>query len=249
MRPLIAGNWKMNGLAPQLAEIEAIAVSVKAAPPFADIVICPPSTLIARAAQTAAGRIAIGGQDCSGEIGRAFTGDISAEMLKDAGASAVIVGHSDRRQHRGENDAIVAAKVKAAWRAGLLAIICVGETELQRRDGRALSVCSDQIAGSLPEGIALSATAIGYEPLWAIGAGHTATAEEIVEMHTHIRQCLVARSGAEGKKVRILYGGSVEPSNARAILALPDVGGVLVGCESLKAADFEGIFRVVSPNI
>jgi triosephosphate isomerase len=170
-------------------------------------------------------------------------------MLKDAGASAVIVGHSDRRQHHGENDAIVAAKVKAAWRAGLLAIICVGETELQRRDGRALSVCSDQITGSMPEGVASSATAIGYEPLWAIGAGRTATEEEIGEMHAHIRQCLVARSGAEGKKVRILYGGSVEPSNARAILALPDVGGVLVGSESLKAADFEGIFRAVSVKV
>jgi triosephosphate isomerase (TIM) len=248
MRPLIAGNWKMNGLTPQVAEVEAVAASVKAAPPFADVLICPPSTLIARAAQTAAGRIAIGGQDCSGATGGAFTGDISTEMLKDAGASAVIVGHSDRRQHHGETDAIVAAKVKAAWRAGLLAIICIGETESQRLDGKALSVCADQIQRSLPEGVALFDTAIGYEPLWAIGTGRTATEEAIVEMHAHIRQCLMARAGAEGKKVRILYGGSVEPSNARRILALPEVGGALVGRESLKAADFEGIFRA-SPNI
>jgi triosephosphate isomerase len=246
MRPLIAGNWKMNGLSPQLAEIEAIAASVKATPPFADILICPPSTLIARAVQTAAGRVAIGGQDCRREIAGAFTGGISAEMLKDAGASAVIVGHSERRQHQGETDAMVAAKAKAAWRAGILAIICIGETELQRLDGKALSVCGDQIAGSVPDGMTLFANAIAYEPLWAIGTGRTATLDEIAEMHAYIRQCLVVRLGAEGKNVRILYGGSVNPSNAREILAVPEVGGVLVGHESLKAADFEAIFRAVS---
>jgi hypothetical protein len=160
----------MNGLAPQLGEIEAIAASAKATPPpFADILICPPATLIARAAQTAAGRIAIGGEDCHTEIEGAFTGDVSAEMLKDAGASAVIVGHSERRQHHGETDAIVAAKAKAARRARLLAIICIGETKSQRLDGKALSVCGEQIAGSVPEGMTSSAIAIGYEPLWAIG--------------------------------------------------------------------------------
>ena len=174
MRPLIAGNWKMNGLAWQLGEIEAIAASVKAKPPFADILICPPATLIARAVQTAAGRIAIGGEDCHTEIAGAFTGDVSAEMLKDAGASAVIVGHSERRQHHGETDAIVAAKAKAARRAGLLAIICIGETKSQRLDGKALSVCGEQIAGSVPEGMTSSAIAIGYEPLWAIGTGRHA---------------------------------------------------------------------------
>ena len=246
MRPLIAGNWKMNGLAPQLFEIEAIAASANATPPFADILICPPATLVARAAQTAAGRIAIGGEDCHTEIAGAFTGDVSAEMLKDAGASAVIVGHSERRQHHGETDAIVAAKAKAARRAGLLAIICIGETKSQRLDGKALSVCGEQIAGSVPEGMTSSAIAIGYEPLWAIGTGHTPTSEEIAEVHAHIRECLVARLGAEGKKVRILYGGSVKPSNARGILALPEVGGALVGGASLKAADFEAIFRAVS---
>jgi len=246
MRPLIAGNWKMHGLAPQLCEIEAIAASARAAPPFADILICLPATLIARAVQTAGGRIAIGGEDCSTEIAGAFTGDISAEMLKDAGASAVIVGHSERRQHHGETDAIVAAKARAAQRAGLLAIICIGETKSQRLDGKALSVCGDQIAGSVPDNMTASAVTIGYEPLWAIGSGHMPTSEEIAEMHAHIRQCLAVRLGTEGKEVRILYGGSVKPSNARDILALPEVGGALVGGASLKAADFEGIFRAVS---
>jgi triosephosphate isomerase len=246
MRPLIAGNWKMNGLAVQLGEIGAIASSVKVTPPVADILICPPATLIARAAQTAGGRICIGGEDCHTEIAGAFTGDVSAEMLKDAGASAVIVGHSERRQHHGETDAIVAAKAKAARRAGLLAIICIGETKSQRLGGQALFVCGAQIAGSVPGGTTSSAIAIGYEPLWAIGTGHMPTSEEIAEMHAHIRECLVARLGAEGKKVRILYGGSVKPANARGILALPEVGGALVGGASLKAADFEAIFRAVS---
>jgi triosephosphate isomerase len=245
MRPLIAGNWKMHGMAPQLREIEAVAASVKATSPSADVLICLPATLIARAVQTAAGRIAIGGEDCSPEIAGAFTGDVSAEMLKDAGASAVIVGHSERRQHHGETDAIVAAKAKAARRAGLLAIICIGETNSQRMAGKALSVSGDQIAGSVPEGMSSSGTAIGYEPLWAIGSGHMPTAEEIIEMHAHIRDCLTARLGAEGKKVRILYGGSVKPSNARTILALPEVGGVLVGGASLRAEDFEAVFTAV----
>jgi len=243
MRPLIAGNWKMNGMARQLGEIEAIAALVKAAPPFADVLICPPATLIARAVQAAAGRISIGGQNCHQEITGAFTGDISADMLRDAGASAVIVGHSERRQHHGETDAMVAAKAKSAWRAGLLAIICIGETQSQRTADKALSVCADQIAGSVPEGMTASAVAIGYEPLWAIGTGHMPTPEQITEVHAHIRQCLVARLGAEGKQVRILYGGSVKPSNARAILALAEVGGALVGGASLKAADFLAIAR------
>jgi triosephosphate isomerase len=243
MGPLIAGNWKMHGLAPQLGEIEAIAASVKVTPPVADVLICLPATLISRAVHTAGGRIDIGGEDCSAEVSGAFTGDISAEMLKGAGASAVIVGHSERRQHHGETDAIVAAKARAARRAGLLAIICIGETKSQRLDGKALSVCGDQIAGSVPDGITASGTAIGYEPLWAIGSGQMPTSEEIAEMHAHIRQCLVTRLGTEGKDVRILYGGSVNPSNARDILALPEVGGALVGGASLKAGDFEAIIR------
>jgi triosephosphate isomerase len=246
MRPLIAGNWKMHGMAAQLGEIESVAASVKAAPPSADVLICVPATLIARAVQTAAGRIAIGGEDCSPERDGAFTGDLSAEMLKGAGAFAVIVGHSERREHHGETNEIVAAKALAARRAGLLAIICIGETKSQREAGKALSVCGDQIARSVPEGMTSSDTAIGYEPLWAIGSGHLPTPEQIVEVHAHIRERLAAHLGTEGKKVRILYGGSVKPSNARAILALPDVGGVLVGGASLKAADFEATFRAVS---
>jgi triosephosphate isomerase len=245
MRPLIAGNWKMHGMTQQLGEIEAVAAAVKATPPPADILICLPATLIARAVQSAAGRIAIGGEDCSKEIAGAFTGDLSAEMLKDAGASAVIVGHSERRQHHGESDVIVAAKAKAARRAGLLAIICIGETNVQRLAGNALSVCGNQVAGSVPEDMTASDAAVGYEPLWAIGSGHMPTSEEVIEVHAHIRKCLVARLGAEGKKVRILYGGSVKPSNARTILALSEVGGVLVGGASLKATDFKAIFSAV----
>ena len=246
MRPLIAGNWKMNGLVAQLDVIERIAASATATPPLADVLICPPATLIGRAVQAAAGRIAIGGQDCASQTTGAFTGDTSAEMLKDAGASAVIVGHSERRQHHGETDAIVATKVLAAWRAGLLAIICIGETLAQRRAGRALSVCGEQLAGSVPEGTITAATAIAYEPLWAIGSGDTPKPEQIVEVHAHIRECLTTRWGARARKVRILYGGSVNPSNARAILALPEVGGALVGGASLKAADFEAILGSVA---
>lgn len=202
---------------------------------------CRPS----RRMRSSSGNIS-SGEDCSAEIAGAFTGEISAEMLKDAGAAAVIVGHSERRQHHGETDAIVASKAKAARRAGILAIICIGETKSQRLDGKALSVCGDQIAGSVPDGMTASAVTIGYEPLWAIGSGHMPTSKEIAEMHAHIRQCLAVRLGTEGKEVRILYGGSVKPSNARDILALPEVGGALVGGASLKAADFEGIFRAVS---
>jgi len=236
----------MHGMAPELAEIEAIAASAKAAPPLVDLLICLPATLIARAVQTAAGRIPIGGEDCSTETSGAFTGDISAEMLKGAGAAAVIVGHSERRQHHAETDAIVAAKARAARRAGLLAIICIGETQSQRLNGKALSVCGDQIAGSVPDGMTASGMAIGYEPLWAIGTGHMPASNEIAEMHAHIRQCLAVRLGGQGNEVRILYGGSVKPSNARDILTLPEVGGALVGGASLRAADFEAIFRAVS---
>ena len=249
VRPLIAGNWKMNGLSSQLGEIEAIAASVAATRPIAEILICTPATLIARAVQSAAGRIGIGGQDCHAAVCGPFTGDFSAQMLKDAGACSVIVGHSERRQHHGETDAMVAAKASAAWRAGLHVILCIGETQSQRGDGKALSVCGDQIAGSLPEGATSSATALAYEPLWAIGTGQTPTAEQIVEMHAHIRQCLELRLGEEGRSVRILYGGSVKPSNAREILALPEVGGALIGGASLKADDFEGILRTVSLGI
>jgi triosephosphate isomerase len=245
MRRLIAGNWKMNGLARQLGEIEKTARSVEKDPPSSDILICLPATLIMSAVQIAAGRIAIGGENCHVEISGAFTGDISPEMLKDAGATAVIVGHSERRQHHGETDTIVAAKVKAARRAGILAIICIGETESQRLSGQALTVCSDQITGSVAENSTASTIAIGYEPLWAIGTGHLPNAAEIMEVHAHIRQCLLQHLGEAGAEIRILYGGSVKGHNAREILVLPEVGGALVGGASLKAKDFEAIFRAV----
>jgi triosephosphate isomerase len=243
MRPLIVGNWKMHGLSPQLDEIEAIAVSVQNVPAVADIIICLPPTLVERAAKIANGRIAIGGENCAADASGAFTGDVSAEMLRDAGASAVIVGHSERRRLHGETDSIVAAKAKAAHRAGLLAVICIGETKAQRASGNALKICGDQLTGSIPGGIDGSEIAVGYEPLWAIGSGHMPTSDEIGEMHAHIRQCLTELLGLGGKLVRILYGGSVKPDNAAAILAIPEVGGALVGGASLEAADFEAIFR------
>ena len=245
LRPLIAGNWRMNGLMSHLGEVEAVVTAVAAKPRMADVLICTPPTLIARAAQIAAGRIEIGGQDCHSAMAGAFTGDISAEMLKDAGASAVIVGHSERRQHHGETDATVAAKADAAWRAGLLVIICIGETRAQRREGAALSVCGEQLAGSMPDGGTVSARAVAYEPLWAIGSGQTPNSEQIVEMHAHIRHCLEERLGTEGREVPILYGGSVNPSNAHDILALPEVGGALVGGGGLNAADFNAIVDAV----
>ncbi|MEO5815779.1 MAG: triose-phosphate isomerase [Gemmatimonadaceae bacterium] len=246
MRPLIAGNWKMHGSALQLREIERIAASVNATTPPADVMICPPATLLARAAQTASGRIAVGGQDCHWDIAGPFTGDVSAEMLRDAGASAVIVGHSERRQHHGETDALVAAKASAARRAGLLAIIAVGETDQQRTEGKALSAVGAQIAGSVPRDIV--SVAIAYEPLWAIGSGRTPTPGEIVEMHAHIRQELAATLGDISRSIRILYGGSVNPGNAREILSLPEVGGALVGGASLNVDDFVGILSAITAS-
>jgi triosephosphate isomerase len=243
MRPLIVGNWKMHGLSPQLGEIEAIAAAVRADSPAADILVCLPPTLVERAVQIADGRIAIGGENCAADASGPFTGDVSAEMLRDAGASAVIVGHSERRRLHGETDIIVAAKAKAAHRAGLLAVICIGETLAQRASGNALKTCGDQLTGSTPGGIEGSEIAVGYEPLWAIGSGHMPTSDEICEMHAHIRQCLAELLGSDGKLVRILYGGSVKPDNAATILAIPEVGGALVGGASLDAADFEAIFR------
>ncbi len=245
MRHLIAGNWKMNGLAVSLAEIEKVCGLVTTENPNADILICPPATLVAQAASQAKGRIAIGGQNCHKDISGAFTGDISAEMLKDAGGSAVIVGHSERRQYHAETDAMVADKAKAAWRAGITAIICIGESEAEREAGKALHVCGKQLAGSVPGGMTAENTAIAYEPIWAIGTGKTPTVADIAETHAHIRKCLVERFGAGANAVRILYGGSVKPSNAAEILEVPNVGGALVGGASLKASDFHAIFGAV----
>ena len=233
----------MNGLGASLAEIEAVAADVEASPPAAEVLICPPATLIARAAAQARGRIAIGGQDCHAQPSGAFTGDISAEMLKEAGARYVIVGHSERRQLHGETDGDVSLKAKAAWRAGLSAIICVGETEAERDAGQALEIVASQLRGSVP-GVADGAhTAVAYEPVWAIGTGRTPTEREIAQMHAHIRAELAAAHGAAGRGIRVLYGGSVKPSNARQILALPEVGGALVGAASLSARDFREIVR------
>jgi triosephosphate isomerase (TIM) len=232
----------MNGLSAALAEIEAICEITSANPPNADILVCPPVTLLHRAVQIAAGRIAIGAQDCHPDPSGAFTGDISAEMLRDAGATAVIVGHSERRQFHGEDNAAVAAKALAGWRAGLMTIICVGETEEDRLCAGHLGVCQSQLAGSVPAGGTAANTVVAYEPVWAIGTGKTPVASEIAEMHAHIRGCLSTGLGSAGADIRILYGGSVKPSNARQILALPEVGGALVGGASLKATDFQAIF-------
>lgn len=245
MRALIAGNWKMNGTAAMLAEIEALAEKVAVTPPGADLLICPPATLVSRAVAVAAGRIAIGGQDCHAEVSGAYTGDISAEMLKDAGASAAIVGHSERRQYHGETDAMAAAKAAAAHRAGLLAIVCVGESEDERDAGRAEEVVARQLTGSLPAGAGAAMTAIAYEPVWAIGTGRTPAIGDIANMHAHIRNVLNSQAGGEGAGMRILYGGSVKPSNAAAILSVPEVGGALVGGASLKAVDLNAILSCV----
>jgi len=230
----------MNGLSADLAELEALKQGLDAST-ACDVLVCPPASLIARAHAAVTGAFALGGQDCRAEASGAFTGDISAEMLKDAGASAVIVGHSERRQYHGERDADVAAKARAAWRAGLMAIICIGETEDQRDAGQAHHICGGQIKGSVPAEATAENTAIAYEPVWAIGSGKTPSDEDIIAMHAHIRACVVEHLGAAGKGVRILYGGSVKPSNAKAILMLDDVNGALVGGASLKARDFLAI--------
>ena len=242
MRALVAGNWKMNGAGnADLGKLTELKTALAANPPACDVLVCPPATMIAQAAWAVQGAFAIGGQDCHAEASGAFTGDVSAEMLKAAGAAQVIVGHSERRQYHGEKDAAVAAKAKAAWRAGLTAVICIGETLAEREGGRANDVCRSQIEGSVPEGATAANTVLAYEPVWAIGTGKTASIDDIAAMHAHLRQCLSRHSGAEGGKMLILYGGSVKPDNAAAILAVPDVGGALVGGASLKPADFLAI--------
>ncbi len=243
IRPLVAGNWKMNGLAAASAEFEALGQGLEAAlAAKVDVMICPPATLIAVLAKSAAAsKVALGGQDCHAKASGAHTGDISAEMLKDAGASAVLAGHSERRTDHGESDAVVKAKAEAAWRAGLTAIICVGETEAERKGGKTLEVVGTQLAGSVPEGATAANTVIAYEPVWAIGTGLTPTAADVAEVHAAIRSALEARFGAEGAAMRLLYGGSVKPSNAAELMAVPHVNGALVGGASLKAADFLGI--------
>ena len=242
LRPLIAGNWKMNGLKSSLVEFEAMIAGAGALTGKADLLICPPATLIAPFADKARGsKLAVGAQDCHAKASGAHTGDLSAEMLADAGAGAVIVGHSERRADHGETDAVVRAKAEAVWRAGLTAIVCIGETRAQRDAGQTLDVCGTQLAGSLPEGATAANLVVAYEPVWAIGTGLTPTPKDVEQVHRFIRGVLASRFKAEGGKIRILYGGSVKPSNAAELMAVTDVNGALVGGASLKAVDFLGI--------
>jgi triosephosphate isomerase len=238
---LIAGNWKMNGLSSALDEVDALIRALKARSAGPDVLVCPPATLISRLAARAGGAVAVGGQDCHPKPFGAFTGDVSAEMLRDAGASWVIVGHSERRQYHGETDTLIAAKAQAAWRAGLGVIVCIGETEAERNAGREEEVVDRQLAASVPDGALAAPIAVAYEPVWAIGTGRTPTNEDIARMHVYLRSELTKRFGAGARAIPILYGGSVNPRNAKEILALAEVGGALVGGASLKAADFLAI--------
>jgi triosephosphate isomerase len=239
-RPLVAGNWKMNGLRASLAEVSAVKAGIGGT--TCDVAICPPATLIREAAGLAAGSaLLIGGQDCHAATSGANTGDISAEMIADAGGKLIIVGHSERRTDHGETDEIVRKKAEAVWRAGLLAILCIGETEAERRGGKTMEVLSRQVAQSVPDKATSANLVIAYEPVWAIGTGLTPSEDDIARAHAHIRARLADRIGAEAQGTRILYGGSVKPSNAAAILSLVDVDGALVGGASLKATDFLGI--------
>src|ERR1700722_18213522 len=239
-RPLVAGNWKMNGTLASVAELDRI---IAGAPPLAakaDLLVCPPATLIAAFAARAAGSaVTIGGQDCHAEPAGAFTGDISAEMLEDAGARAVIVGHSERRTLHHESDAEVRAKALAARRAGLAAIVCIGESRDERAAGRTLAIVGGQLDGSLPGGA--ENLVVAYEPVWAIGSGLTPTPADVAEVHGFIRAQLGRRFGPGAGGVRILYGGSVKPANARELMSVADVDGALVGGASLKADEFLAI--------
>ncbi len=243
IRPLIAGNWKMNGLRSSMAEFEAMLVGASKVAAKADLLVCPPATLIAAFAAKLAGSkgLLIGGQDCHPKPSGAHTGDISAEMLADAGASAVIVGHSERRADHGEDDSLVRQKAEAAWRAGLTAVVCIGETQSQRDAGKTLDICRGQLQGSLPEGARADNLVVAYEPVWAIGTGLTPTAKDVEQIHQFIRQTLSARFNQEGAGMRILYGGSVKPSNARELMGVANVNGALIGGASLKATDFLAI--------
>ena len=242
-RKLAAGNWKMNGTLASLAEIDRLIADHPA--PGCDVLICPPATLIHAMAARAGTALAVGGQDCHAKASGAHTGDIAAAELKDAGASHVILGHSERRTDHHETDAEVLAKSQAAHEAGLIAVICVGETEAQRDAGQTLDVIAAQLAGSVPDGARAANTVIAYEPVWAIGTGRTPTNDQIAEVHARMRALLTARF-ADGADMALLYGGSVKPGNAAEIFAIPHVNGALVGGASLKAADFGPIVAALS---
>lgn len=245
MKKLAAGNWKMNGLAASLSEVKAL---IAAHPePGCEMLLCPPATLLAQMAWAAQGSaLQLGGQDCHTAASGAHTGDISAAMLKDAGAGYVILGHSERRADHGEGDALVQAKAQAAVAAGLIAVVCLGETEAERDAGQTLAVIGAQLDGSVPLEATAATLVVAYEPVWAIGTGRTPTNAQIAEVHAFLRDRLTARIGAEAAGVRLLYGGSVKPSNAAEIFAIPDVDGALVGGASLKAADFGAIVAALS---
>ncbi|HXO69991.1 MAG TPA: triose-phosphate isomerase [Bradyrhizobium sp.] len=245
IRPLIAGNWKMNGLKGSMAEFEAMIAGAGSVIAKADLLVCPPVSLLAIFAEKTGGILpadqkvlALGAQDCHPKASGAHTGDISAEMLADAGASYVIVGHSERRADHGETDALVRQKAEAARRAGLTAIVCIGETRAQRDAAQTLNICGGQLSGSLPDGATAANLVVAYEPVWAIGTGLTPTVGDVEQVHQFIRDTLTARFKEEGASIRILYGGSVKPSNAAELMAASNVNGALVGGASLKAADF-----------
>lgn len=248
IRPLIAGNWKMNGLKASVSEFESILRDAPEVLEKADLLICPPVTLLAAFAAKAASfgqegahPVTVGAQDCHTKASGAHTGDVGAEMLADAGATAVIVGHSERRADHGETDAVVREKALAAWRAGLSAIVCIGETQAERDAGKTLDVCGAQLQGSLPDDCTSGNLIVAYEPVWAIGTGLTPTTADVEQVHRFIRDHLNQRFKNEGPSIKILYGGSVKPSNAKELMAVPNVNGALVGGASLKAADFLAI--------
>ena len=251
IRPLVAGNWKMNGHRAAVGEAEALAAMLVGTKFAADVMLCPPATLIVAMAEVLQeSSIAVGAQDCHPQISGAHTGDVSPEMLGDAGASAVIVGHSERRADHGEGDSPVKQKAEAAYRAGLTAIICIGETEAERQAGDALGVVSGQLAGSLPAAATPADTIIAYEPVWAIGTGLTPTPSDVAEIHAAIRAQLESALGeAAGGAIRVLYGGSVKGSNAAELMALANVNGALVGGASLKARDFFEIINVYAEGV
>lgn len=244
MRKLAAGNWKMNGTKAALAEVQALIAAHPA--PGCEMLLCPPATLISAMAAVKSPALHVGAQDCHAKASGAHTGDLSAPMLADAGASHVILGHSERRADHGETDAQVLAKAEAAMAAGLVAIVCVGETEAQRDAGETLAVIGAQLVGSVPATATAAQLVIAYEPVWAIGTGRTPTIAQIAEVHAFLRAHLAAHIGTEAAKTRLLYGGSVKPSNAAEIFAVPHVDGALVGGASLKAADFGPIVAALS---
>lgn len=246
VRPLVAGNWKMNGTRSSLDQIKAISEGVRGGlSSKVDALICPPATLLYVAtALCTDSPLSIGAQDCHQNASGAHTGDISAEMIADCFGTYVIVGHSERRTDHDEDDALVRAKAEAAHAADLTAIICIGETEEQRRKGETLDVLKRQLAGSIPDGANAARTVIAYEPVWAIGTGLTPTVADVEEAHAFMRRELSERFGEQGSTMRILYGGSVKPSNAKELMAVPNVDGALIGGASLKAEDFLAIYRV-----